>query len=59
MAGRRKYTWYYNGIKVTRRWLEFNYGRRMVADFTLQADVYFSRNPRGMYHFNNGVSCSC
>ena len=54
--GRNKYTWYFNGIKVTRRWLEFNYGRRLVNEFIMQVNVLSVSVPHGSYAFNNGIS---
>lgn len=54
---RRKYTWMYNGIKVTKRWLEFNYGTVLVADWVSQADRFFRVNPNGTLFLGNGVSC--
>lgn len=56
---RKKYTWFYNGIKVTRRWLEYNYGSILVDEFQRQADVFFERAGNGLYQFDNGVSVSC
>lgn len=57
---RKKYTWFYNGIKVTRRWLEFNYGKALINEFQQQADVYFeSVGNKGLYSFNNGISVTC
>ena len=61
MAGyaKKRYTWYYYGVKVTRKWLDFNCGVLFVNNLVSQADVFFRTNPRGVYDFGNGISVSC
>lgn len=51
----QKIIWSYNGIRVTRRWLEFNYGRQWVSDVSMQAEAYFRSSQQLALDFGNGV----
>ncbi len=56
---RREYTWFFNGIKVTKRYLLYNYGSARMNEFQQIADVYFASVGSGLYDFGNGISVSC
>lgn len=53
---KQKVIWSYNGVRVTRRWLEFNYGKAWVNECTIQAEAFFRVNPSMAYDFGNGVA---
>lgn len=37
--------WYYEGILVSKRWLEFNYGKQIVAQYVSQLMSFSISNP--------------
>ena len=55
IMAQRKIVWSYNGISVSRRWLEFNYGKAWVNASALQADAYFRKTNQIALDFGNGI----